>query len=161
MHRDKKGVSEMVGYVLLILVAVGVSVLVYNFLYVLNPKDKVVCEDDTYLIINSLSCNLVQSNISLGLQNKGLYTVDAAYIRMAPAGTRVRQQINPKLTDFYLWNLPANKHGLRPGESLLKNYTFPTKQGITDYEVEVQPVIFRNNNPILCPSVITQPVHCS
>ncbi|MBX4212551.1 hypothetical protein KW787_03810 [Candidatus Pacearchaeota archaeon] len=163
LRKDKKGVSEMVGYVLLVIIAVGISVIVYNFLYVLNPKDRPACEDDTYLIINSISCSLSQKTISLDLSNKGLYTVDAAYIRMASQQRKIRPQINKNPTEFGLWNLENKNKGLKPGESLQKDYSFSSvfEQGVSDYVVEVQPAIFKDNQPILCKQVVTEPVHCS
>src|SRR3989344_2267950 len=57
LFTDNKGISEMVAYTLLIIIAVGISVLVYTYLQVLVPKDKATCPDTISATILNVSCS--------------------------------------------------------------------------------------------------------
>jgi energy-converting hydrogenase Eha subunit A len=46
----------MVGYVILIIIAIAVSILVYAFLKVWVPKDKPECLNDVTLIVEKKEC---------------------------------------------------------------------------------------------------------
>ena len=79
---DKKGLSEVVGYVLLIAIAVSMSVIVYYFLHSYIPKPSTNdCPSGMSIIISDYNCDLTNKNINLTLQNKGLFDIDGFLIR--------------------------------------------------------------------------------
>ncbi len=95
---QKRGVSIMVGYVLLVIIAVSISVLVYGYLKLYVPKEKPECPEghDVTLIIQSVSCQIgsEEDTLSITLLNKGLFKADAVYVRMEEAGREVKQLVN-------------------------------------------------------------------
>jgi len=159
---NKKAVSEMVGYVLLIIIAVGLSVLVFQFILVYIPKgESPECKKDINLIIQDYSC--ADSKLSLILLNKGLFRTDVAYIRFGDKDKKVLPLINDpndrsnfgRANNFYL------NGGLNPGESF--NYTYSIKNGTGIFRVEVQAGILdnRTSQPVPCKqAVVSQLIEC-
>ena len=75
---NRKGVSEMISYVLLIVIAVAISILVYAFVssYVLKVPES--CPDDTSLAIQSYNCYSSGSMkvMNVTIVNQGFHNVD-------------------------------------------------------------------------------------
>ena len=168
---NKKGVSVMVAYVMLIVIAVGLSVGVFNFLRLYVPKEKVECPSDISLIVQSTTCVVEAGDrivLDVTIKNKGLFSVPSAYIRLAPEKRKIREWIN-KGDDFY-YDKDDKKKGLPPGKEWVFNRDEGTELitrsvGIDSegkYTLEVQPAIYSIDGPIACEkSVITQPITCS
>jgi len=157
---NKKAVSEMVGYVLLIVIAVGLSVAVYSFLRIYVPKEKPACEESINLIVQDYSCSVAQNNLTLTLSNKGLFKVNAAFIRLGLETQKVKPQINKN--NFYIYG-PDGKLGLNPGESFTSVYipAAAVKSGI-NYGLEIEPAQVSGNTLIACEnSIITQTITCT
>lgn len=79
--KSKKAVSEMVGYVLLIVIAISVSILVYAFLSSLPWIKPEACPDDTSLMIEDYSC--YGKIFNLTVKNNGLHSLDGFYIHIS------------------------------------------------------------------------------
>ena len=81
--KAKRGISEMVGYVLLISFVIVLSVIVYAWLKTYIPGEKLECPDDTSLLIKNANCTGFGPNIyqlRLTLQNNGLFAVGGYFI---------------------------------------------------------------------------------
>lgn len=157
--KDKKGLSAMVGYVLLIVIGISLAALVYAFLKVYVPSDKPVCPDNVALSIEEFSC--FNGAVKIKLNNRGLFNVDGAYIRIGEEGRVFRQLLNEKDVHFTDW---ASEEGLPPGEFWPKNgraASFPyNKMGANILEVE--PAMYVDNEWTLCGNaVITQAIECT
>lgn len=162
--KNKKGVSEIVSYTLLIIIAVALSVLVYNFILGYIPKGEVAeCPEGTSIIIAAVNCtqNTALVNISeLKLINKGLWNITSVYLRVGKVGTRVKSSIGSSVP--YLFVPP-----LAPGatvllKSIIVDSTIIT-QDLDKYELEAQPAIFSEETKkrIVCKNaVITQSFNC-
>ncbi len=182
MINNKKGVSEMVSYVLLVVIAIGLGALVFAYLQVYVPKDKTTCPDDTSIAIESYSCTYNPSttpkqNLSLILSNKGLFTINAAYIRIGKDDRMVRELINdPRVTNnppsgFYLSSglqapsAPGTVNsaftGLKPGESTTRIYHPSQIDSKRIYEIEIQPAVGTYNKLTICEkATIVQKITC-
>jgi hypothetical protein len=168
---NPRGLSEIVSYVLLVVIAVGLSVAVYAFISVYIPKDKPTCPSDIFLGTTSVSCNLsaTTTEVTVGLINKGLFTVDAAYIRVAREGREVKFQINKpneagSARGFYLYETGSSKPGLTPGKEVLYSYSVSSDiiDGAGAYTLEIQPAVGRGKNLALCEAGISsQPFTCA
>ncbi len=90
--RNKKGISDMVGYVLLIVIAMGLSVLVFVYLKNFTPTGKLSCPDGISVFIKSAACN--SGKLSLSLANNGLFTIDNLYIKMGSPDRNIRYNLN-------------------------------------------------------------------
>ncbi len=168
---NPRGLSEIVSYVLLVVIAVGISVAVYTFISVYIPKDKPVCPSDVFIGTSTVSCNSTGSGaiLTVGMINKGLFTVDAAYIRVAQQGREVTLLINEpsqlgSARGFYLYEPGNIKQGLSPGKEVIYEYNVPTSiiSGPGRYTLEIQPAIGRGTNLALCEAGVSrQTITCT
>jgi len=78
---NKKGISEMIGYVLLISFAVIMSGIVYIWMKSYVPVDAIQCPDSVSVMVDNLDC--VGGNLSLTLKNNGLFNIDGLFIKAA------------------------------------------------------------------------------
>ena len=78
----------MVGYVLLIVIAISVSIMVYVFLraYVINPPE--ACDEGVSLIIEEYNCNVSSNLLSITVRNQGTHSVDGFMIHGSNESTR-------------------------------------------------------------------------
>jgi len=85
MQKDKKGISLMVGYVLLITIAIVMGAIVYQWMRSYVPREAVECPDGVSVYIQSLACNYNGSDyiLSLNLTNNGRFDVDGYFIKSA------------------------------------------------------------------------------
>lgn len=92
MHKDnrnKKGLSEIIGYVLLIVFAISMSVLVYAWLRASTPKAEVACPDavsieltEYYSIDAPDEGNANYKRIYLNVTNRGLFGINGVSITL-------------------------------------------------------------------------------
>lgn len=162
MIKNKKAVSEIVSYTLLIIIAVGLSVAVYSFLKIYVPKDRLNCPDDISIIAQKITCNIDSSSLvllSLNIKNKGLFNVTDLYIRVGVPGRTVRSQINSMQTPIN--NLP-------PGADMNIAYSSTNSSGLAraiqgpgKYILEIEPAIRTKNGTALCNNaVVTEEIEC-
>lgn len=154
--RGKKAVSEIVGYVFLIIIAVGLSVLVFSYLKAFTPKDKPECKSDVHLVLSNYTCS--KGNLILSMQNKGLFRVDAVYVRVGLPSQKVKELINRE--NVYI-QLNTSVKGLPPGQTITKQYL--SNEIITGtLGLEIQPAVFDKNELAICSNaVITQTIECA
>lgn len=75
---EKRGISVMVGYVLLISFGIIMSVLVYSYLKTYVPKEPLACPDSASLFIKSANCE--SNSLSLIIRNNGKFNIAGYYI---------------------------------------------------------------------------------
>lgn len=78
---DKKGISEVIGYILLISIAVAMSVIVYAWLRSYVPKETLECPSDVSLMIKDIKC--AEGIIDMTLRNNGKFSVYAYTIKFS------------------------------------------------------------------------------
>ncbi len=164
--RDRRGVSVIVGYVLLIVLAVGMAAGVYSFLKFYVPKNQPQCPDGTSLIVQNISCT--GSVFKISLTNRGLFTIDGAFIKVGEVERTYKVLINcpnPAMTSLDECSIYFNNGNyltpLKAGESWSKS--FPYAQGIGMREVEVEPlIVVSNETHALCEkAVVVRNVECT
>lgn len=81
--RGKKAISEIVSYVLLISLALGMSALVYSWLKskVEKPFAEESCPEGVSLVLESYNCTS-EGIINITLRNRGSFLVDGFVIKM-------------------------------------------------------------------------------
>ena len=97
--QDKKGVSLMIGYVLLIIIAVSLSIAVFTFLKLYVPPGSPECPKEVKLTIEDYSCeenppSSGEYEINLTLANKGLFRIYGVYIKLGQPGRIYKTLIN-------------------------------------------------------------------
>lgn len=148
---NKKGISEVVSYVLLIVIAVGLSVLVYSFLKSYVPKEKPLCPEDSSLIVQDYECSSSLKILTINFANKGLFNVSAAYVRLGEANSKVKTLLRENV---YL------AYSLSPGKNLTERYPLPAGISGTK-EIEIEPAVFNKGKLALCEkATITQTIIC-
>lgn len=176
LQRINRGESVILGYVLLIVLAIGMSAAVYAYLTFYLPKDQPHCPESVSLTISNLNCS--KSQLTLTLTNRGLFSVNGSYIKMGEKDRTFKNLVNcpgpgqsPPKCQLYFNSGPAAylTVPLKPGESWTRTFdlNFVPVSG-RDYDVDVEPlivvsssVISGNKSKVLCAdSVIRQPVKC-
>ncbi len=156
---NKKAVSLIVSYVLLIVIAVSISALVYTYLKSYISPEGVECPADTSLVIETADCNRPNNEITIQLSNRGLFNISGVYLRFAEEGRDVRAQLNPGFENEYFIQ------PLAPGKSTpIKRYSIDEflKTGIDNYLLEVQPATFQDGHLVPCKNlIITQKILCA
>jgi len=163
--REKKALSNIVGYVLLISITISLSVIVYGWLrFYVSEEDVDSCSDGVNIIIRSYECFLPNAEgdggrIRVTLKNKGLFTVD---------GYELRVHDRPG-ADFGFYLFDDEGMNITPGGEHIQTYWFNATEfstlnpGEDELEtvtlVEVQPFIVEGGE-IRCKSYASQPVEC-
>jgi hypothetical protein len=81
---NKRGVSIMIGYVLLIAGIIVVSAIVYTWMRSYVPREAIECPDGVSLFIEEAVCEKISDieyNISLSIKNNGRFGVDGYFIK--------------------------------------------------------------------------------
>ncbi len=152
--RDKKGVSEIVGYVLLIVIAIAISITVYAFLREQVPEDATACRDDVHLAIEDISCKDHTLNITLG--NRGLFDVQGVYIKSGAQGSVYKIILNCLTENTCVLN-PGSE--IAPGDTW--NVRFTNETLINDQEIEIQPLTLVDGKGVLCDkAIVKQIINC-
>ena len=118
LRRDKKGVSVMIGYVLLIVGAIIMGGLVYSWLKSYVPQETIECPDGVSIFIEDISCQ--GGILKIMLTNNGGFNIDAFGIKSgsptAEIATRDISALTPNgQAGVVLFSGGRNK--LAPGES--------------------------------------------
>lgn len=92
--KSKKAVSLMVSYTLLVVIAISLSVLVYSFLRSYTPQEERVCEQELSIAIDAVECSISAEEVNLTLANRGLFSIDAVYVRLGDPNREVKTQVN-------------------------------------------------------------------
>ena len=75
---NKKAVSLMISYVLLISIAVVISYVVYRNLKTYVPQEKLECPDGVSIVIKDLKCN--SNKLEINISNNGLFNISGYYV---------------------------------------------------------------------------------
>jgi flagellin-like protein len=78
--KNRKGVSEIIGYILMIAIVVAISVFVYQFLKSYVPKDTLTCPDGVTIIIPDYKYNCTANMLNFTLQNEGTFSIGGYFI---------------------------------------------------------------------------------
>ena len=80
---NKKGLSVVIGYVLLVVISISLALLVYAWMKGFLWKPPKECPEGISLIIDFCRINITSKNLNLGLKNNGLFDIDGFIIRIA------------------------------------------------------------------------------
>lgn len=157
---NKKGVSEIVSYVLLILVSIAISTIVFGFLMKFIPKGQTAeCPSDVSLIVQDISCDKSSNILSINLSNRGLWNVSEVHIKTGLQNSKVKTaptfvDQNGAKPDPYVFSPP-----LSPSQVIGMQFYL----NIGDDTLEIVPAVYnKKGEKAICPSaIITQPISCT
>lgn len=163
----------MIGYVILIAIAIALSSAVFFYLKLYLPPDKPKCYENIDLTIDSIACvsgptppgggNPASALVLVNFSNKGLFSLDAAYIKFGEDDRTFRTILNdPPDLELMRSNCNAQDPELKPGALFCNSYNYSSPVSLTTiYELSVEPLIWIDNNPVLCPeSIVRERVFC-
>ena len=155
MTNNKRGLSLMISYVLLIVITIAIGVTVYAYLKLYLPSAKTECPADMSLGIEDISCSSTSNRLTFTIINQGLFNVGGAFVRFGEEGRTVRNQLNPNKETFASALSPGNR---KPFAFNITRLSSPTN----NYILEVQPAIIKDRKLVPCSNVIiTQEVSCN
>ena len=157
--KNKKAISEVIAYVLLIMLALSLSIGVYAFLKNVVWKEPKKCPDNLALVLADYSCNFNTKEINMTLQNKGLFNVTGFtvkinngsglyYLSLSLSGSPVKE--------IFFLNQVKDKKPLRPNEQYFQKLSYLAFNNIT--QIEIQPFI-KEKKIILCESILKQAIN--
>jgi len=155
VFRNKKALSNLIAYVLLITITISLSVMVYGWLkFYVEEGEVEECSGNVNIVVNGYDCFAgVDGNFTIELKNKGLFNVDGFVIRVH----------NRSDADFGFYVLEEIDDVLKTGQSYNKTYDFPLTEdaeGVIDVTlVDVQPFV-REGGKIFCKAYASQKVVC-
>lgn len=152
----KKALSELVGYVLLVVIAVTISVLVYAGLKSYLPAKQVKCPDGMSLIIEDYQC-AGGSILNLDLRNAGTFNADGFIIRIS--NKTGRDPIYPiRALGEYTKGLEQDKGKILFDESMapgiVKNFSFDYSEFKSILELSIEPLRVQENQILLCEGAV-------
>ena len=152
ISRDKKAVSIIIAYVLLITIAISLSAIVYSWLrFYVSPVQKENCPEGVSLIIKEYFYDDVLDTLNLTIQNKGRFTVKGFVVKVNDI----------KDSSIGIYSLDKLGAELKPGEVFNKLYNTYVDSGNEAIKnkltlVEVQPFVEKSGNRIFCENVAMQ-----
>ncbi|MBU2576668.1 MAG: hypothetical protein KKF50_03020 [Nanoarchaeota archaeon] len=166
LNKDKKAVSIIVSYVLLITITLSLSVLVYNWLkFYVQPNEIPECSDNVNIIIQDYFCVpssqdpytgvWTHGNLQITLKNKGLFNVSGFNLRVH----------DREDAEFGFYTLEEGGVMMVPGGDFFQQYNFsdlvvePLHDLRTITIIEVQPFI-EEEGKVICKSYAIQKVDC-
>jgi len=155
--KNKKGISEMIAYVILIVIAISLSILVYSYLKQFVPKyDVPTCPEGISISLSSIDCSLTSSNatILISFVNQGRFNISAVYLKLGPENREVKTLINED--DFFF------QKDLAPGANITQIYSGIRISPSEKYSLEVEPATMTKKGLALCENaIISQPLNCA
>lgn len=82
----KRGISVIVGYVLLITIGIAMSLIVYTYLKSYAPKDALNCPDGVSIFLKEYSCDSDSLNITI--KNNGRFNFSGYFIKATNSATQ-------------------------------------------------------------------------
>jgi hypothetical protein len=151
--KPKKGMSVIIGYVLLVTFAIILGVIVFQWMKSYVPKPELTCPDGVSIFIKDYSCN---SNILiLDLENNGKFDVGGYFIygTDSPTEELATIDLSKNNTDSNARLKPLGiKFGnfILPGNTLVPDKDETDKYNITGisnlYSIEILPLRWQKEN---------------
>lgn len=152
--KNKKGISELVSYVLLIIIAISISVGVYTWLrsYMPSEKERQKCPEEATLIISDYECVDIPNYgkfLRLKIENRGLFNLDGFYIRASNDSSKL-PTTNLNTIDVPEIEVIPGRYfaNLTTGSKILANFTYGNLTTIR--RVQIQAIY----NVTICTNIV-------
>ncbi|MCX6750827.1 MAG: hypothetical protein NTZ83_05195 [Candidatus Pacearchaeota archaeon] len=152
--KSKKGVSIIIGYVLLITFAVIIGIIIYKWMKTYVPQEDLNCPDGTSLFIESQRYDCDTNMLTLSLLNNGRFDVGGYFIYASNSPEKklatidlTQNQTSPlsKLQPIGVkFGNPIDKNSLEPRDKETELYNL-TGTG-TIYLIEIVPIRWQTQN---------------
>ena len=142
--RDKKAVSVMVGYILLVVFVMGMSVVVFQWLRTYVPRDTIVCPEGVAISLNSVVFDDEEKTLEIEIVNRGNFNLQGYFIYLREESDSPYVDISESLDPddrvssgggtVYISDPDdhSNPNGFKPGERIKSTFD------LSDLEKNVQ-----------------------
>ena len=152
--KNKRGVSEMVGYVLLITLAIVMGIIAYSWMKTYLPKEINICPDGVSLFIEKAELNQTDFQLKLTLKNNGLFDVYGYFIYAKSSSNQEIATIdlsayhNPSFggvkVEKYIKFFSLQTDILSPGERAVHVFNIPSNLSL--YSISIIPTRFEKED---------------
>lgn len=154
--KNKKGVSEMIGYILLIGLAVVMGGAMYVWMKSYVPTDKVTCPDGVSVIIKNYSYDCSLKTLNLTIANTGRFAIGGYYILASNDSSQNLATINlyknlqqtsngfQNIQENVIFNR-NNNNSFDPNSQVIHFYNLNTVQGDIAF-IEITPARYEKYN---------------
>lgn len=150
--KKRKGVSPIIGYILLVTFVIVLGVIVYNWMKTYVPQNDVECPSDTSIFIKEYSCN--SESLNLTIKNNGKFNVGGYFIY---ATISASEELATKDLSIYLAEnfsqlsptgvkFTGELNSLKPNEEEIEEYNMSNAPDI--YSVEIIPIRWQKEGRI-------------
>ncbi len=151
---NKKALSNLVAYVLLIGITISLSVMVYGWLkFYVESEEVIECPSNVNIVISGYECSSgAGGNLTVRLKNKGMFTIDGFVLRVH----------NRTDAEFGIYTFDDVGDLLKPGEEVTKVYDFsnPSFGSVGNITlIDVQPFLNEGERAV-CSIHASQVVTC-
>jgi len=173
---NKRGLSEIIGYVLLISMTMILSVIIYQWIKTYIPKESIECDDGVSIFVQNYSYDCTERNsdsqiLNLTVKNSGRFDIAGYFIH---ATTERGQKLavkdlsnntaNGKGGAVNYWDGGNNLNPLSPSSTRKDSFNLTSIGQI--YSVQLVPLRYQEiggkNRPVSCTNgKITQEVKCT
>ena len=150
--KNRKGVSPMIAYIMLVSFVIVLGVLVYNWMRTYVPQDELKCPGDVSLFIESYSCG--DGGLNVTIKNNGKFSLGGFFIY---ASTSPGQNLaNKDLSPYSVIESPfisqtggvqlgsdINSNSFAPNQEEIKQFNF-SSGGFNIYSIEIVPIRWEN-----------------
>ena len=153
---NKRAVSEVVAYVLLIVISLSIAGMIYAWLRFYVPGQEQKCPDNVAIVIKEHLCT-IEKNINITLQNKGLFNLSGFYIYISnetgalpilePTFKSSSRPLSNSERGYILFESP-----LLPGEEFDMVLSYSMNNRIE--EIEIEPFRWQDKKVVLCRDAI-------
>jgi hypothetical protein len=132
--KSKKGVTVVVGYVLLITFSVVLGLITYKLLKTYVPKPEISCPDGTSILIESYSYDCNSKKLVLNMVNNGKFDIGAYFIYGANSSEREKGNIELSSMNIEDTSKLA-PNGIKFGSFIEKNSLAPNDRETETYNL--------------------------
>lgn len=154
-RKNKKAMSAIIGYVLLITFGIILSVIVFTYLKTYVPKDKLDCPSGISIFLKEYSC--VGNNFNVTIKNNGKFNIlgfsmyGANNTEQEIATIDFSQYLNPTspgkaFQGTFLYDLTQKE--MKPQDE--QTYEFTLDEQVTVAFIELIPTREQDNNFVAC-----------
>ena len=155
MIKSKKGVSVIIGYVLLVSLAIVMGGIMYAWMKSYVPKDKLECPEGTAILLNSYDYNCTENILTLSIKNNGRFGIAGYYIHASNTTnatlptldlSKALIEVLPNLTRFsnaVMFGLSSN-NSFSPGDETENSFNTASFGQIS--KIEIIPIRWQSEN---------------
>jgi len=128
--KGKKGISPLIGYVLLVVFAVVISSIVFQWLRTYVPAQAMECPDGVSLFLNNATFDSDTKELSLTMTNNGRFSIDGYYIN-------IKNDSEQDLAVIGIWNCLDEEKSF-PAQNFSGYISFDLQQDINLFRPQNQ-----------------------